>query len=137
MESPIYKKNFLSKIVKQLSKPNHRHLWRTHFYPQWAAHVFLLCSSFLQRKYRSAPSLSILGPWKNPKTTEYLKWKITWDIGKFNFFFFFKNKHVADFDFGSDYHLVVHIENIHNKIFIISTLKLTVQLFCMHQRHHF
>ena len=38
---------------------------------------------------------------KNPKTAEYLNWKITWEIEEFNFF---KNKHVVDFDFGSDHH---------------------------------
>ena len=50
---------------------------------------------------------------KNPKMTEYLKWKITWEIEKFNFF---KNLHVDDFVFGSDHHLVVHRRYSHKKI---------------------
>ena len=50
---------------------------------------------------------------KNPKTDEYLKWKITWEIGKFDFL---KNLHVGDFVFGSDQHLVVHRRHSHKKI---------------------
>ena len=50
---------------------------------------------------------------KNPKTAEYLKWKITGEIGKFDFL---KNLHVGNFVFGSDHHLVVHRRQPHKKI---------------------
>ena len=50
---------------------------------------------------------------KNPETDEYLKWKITWEIGKVNFL---KNLHVGNFVFGSDPHLVVHRRHSHEKI---------------------
>ena len=60
--------------------------------------------------------------------SDYLKWKITWEIEKFNFF---KNLHVGDFVFGSDHHLVVHRRHSYEKSevyysFIIIALKLTV-----------
>ena len=37
--------------------------------------------------------------------SENLIWKITWEIEKFNFS---KNKHLDDFVFISDNHLIVH-----------------------------
>ena len=43
---------------------------------------------------------------------EYLKWKIAWESEKFNLF---KNMHTADFDFGSDHHLVVRRRHSHKK----------------------
>ena len=65
---------------------------------------------------------------KNQKMAEYLRWKITWEIGKFKFF---KNKQVANSDFGSDHHLVVRRRHSYKKskvydTFIISALKLTI-----------
>ena len=45
--------------------------------------------------------------------SDYLKWEITWEIEKLNFF---KNLHVGDFVFGSNHHLVVHRRHSHKKI---------------------
>ena len=38
---------------------------------------------------------------------------MAWETEKFNFF---NNKHVVDFDFGSDHHLVVYRRHFHKKI---------------------
>ena len=73
----------------------------------------LLRKSYFKYIFRAYGYQNVKVRAKNSKTAEYLKWKINWEIEKFNFL---KNLNIGDFVFCADHYLVVHRRHSHKNI---------------------